>query len=372
MIAQLSQCTGARVGRNLLPIPYATQRVAYLSLSPRLFRATAALARRALARRVVTSFGDSMERHVVVAATEGPDVGFFVEQRPLETTERDDAPDFLKSRFPLHCPHHILHNLLNGHYGRHQLCDARPFRDEQCRHGSHSRPQLSAAEMSYTAPAAGVVIFLPFGLSYGTSCGGASRLVSGCADCEFLDDGDACGSCHRVWHRGSAMPVQGFYGTEGQYASLAKWRESVCLSGSGLPGGGEMDKEEGWEEEDWGDEEWGEEGWDEEEEDGEEGDGEPQWADEAEEAAEDGEDDAPSWGEGRWTSDGSGNWSWTVDFLAPLPAPKTGADAPVPAELRRETLAAPAATEATVAADATVRILELELELARLRRAQPA
>ena len=215
-----------------------------------------------------------MERHVVVAVatTGGPDANYVTELKVLENKETEDSTHFLQHRFPLHCPHHLLHNLLNGQYSRHPLCDARPFHDDRCRYGSHSRPQLSATEISSTAPAAGVVIFLPFGLSYGTSMAGASRFVSGCADCEFLDDGDACGACRRVWHGGSAVPAQGLMGTEGQYASLAAWRESVDLSGSCLPECGEEEADEDWGEEDWEAEDWREE------EDGEEdAEGEETW-----------------------------------------------------------------------------------------------
>jgi len=311
-----------------------------------------------------------MERHTVCAVLgashEGHEgINLDVEARFLPShLETLQATEFLQHRFPRNCPHHLLHNLLNGHYSQHPLCDARPFHDESCRHGSHARPQLTAAEVSATAPAAGVVIFLPFGLSCTTIDG--SRLVSGCADCEFLDEGDACGGCRRVWNGGNAWPARGFTGTEGQNASLATWRESVDLSGSCLPGHEEVDEEES-----WGEEDWGEEDWREEEDYEEDGDGEEAWAweDEAEEhhaaAPTDwgGGDDtaevkAPEWGDGRWASDGYGGWSWTVDFPAALPVPATDASAPVSAEAR----AAPATT---VAADAALRILELELELAR-------
>ena len=311
-----------------------------------------------------------MERHVVVGVptTDGPDAFFVTEQKGLESYERDDATHFLQQRFPLNCPHHLLHNLLNGHYSRHPFCDARPFHDEQCRHGSHSRPRLSAEEMQSTAPAAGVVIFLPFGLSYGTSSGEVSRLVAGCADCEFLDEGDACGGCRRVWHDGCAVPAQGFMGTDGQYASLATWRESVSLSGSGLPEGGGVDEEEGSGEDDWEDEDWGEEDWREEEEDGEDGDGEEDWAQEAGDGhvadqqnwdghvsyvGYDGDQGATGWGDGHWAPDDYAGWSWIVDFPAAPPAPAVTADAPAPAE----------------AAAAAVRILELELDVARLKQA---
>ena len=171
-----------------------------------------------------------MERHVFCAVSGGTD---FVEAEetflPESARERDNALRFLMQRFPLYCPHHLLHNLLNGHYNRHPLCNARPFHDDQCRHGSHSRPQLSEAERSITAPAAGVVIFLPFGLSYGTSSdNSASHFVRGCADCEFLYDGDTCGSCRRVWRDGRAVPAKGFTGCQGQYASQSRPLAREC------------------------------------------------------------------------------------------------------------------------------------------------
>ena len=324
-----------------------------------------------------------MERHVFYAVGSADPGGFAPEGRFLpDAYERDRTIAFLMQRFPPHCPHHLLHNLLNGHYSRHPLCDARPFHDDQCRHGSHSRPQLSAAEISSTAPAAGVVIFLPFGLSYGTSpFENENRLVSGCADCEPLQDGDTCGGCRRVWHpeSGCAVPARGFAGTTGEYASLHAWRESVWLTGSCLPVDGEVDEEECWGEEDWDEEDWGEEDWGEEEEDGEDGEGEEEWADEAEGVAVqgdwdgDGEEEysdqgAPSWGAGRWARDGRGGWSWIVDFPAAPLAPAEAASAPAPAVPPEPAVAATAPAPAE-AAGTVLRVLELELEVARLKQA---
>ena len=324
----------------------------------------------------------AMERHAVTASPDDRGTGGYVFQVSLLPTveEQEEATSFISQRFPAHCPHHLLHNLVNGHYTQHQLCSARPFQNEQCRHGTHARPQLPADEMERCAPAAGALIFLPFGLSCrvnGSGVGCRSRLVAGCADCEFLGDGDTCGACRRVWTHGGAYPARGIRGTEGQYASLATWRESVDLSGACLPECGEVDEEESWGEEDWGEEDWGEE-----EDYEEDGDGEEAWEEEEEEqvaaptdrgggddTGNGGDGGAPAWGDGRWASDGRGGWSWTVDFPVALPAPVAAAVAIVPAAPRPEVPAAPAAAAAS---DATVRILELELELARLRQANPA
>jgi hypothetical protein len=118
-----------------------------------------------------------------------------------------DATAFLQHRFQGHCPHHLLHNLLNLHYGQHPHCTAPPFTNAECRHGSHARPVLSVQEMMATAPATGAVIFLPFGLAC-RAANDQSGIVNGCVDCDFLDDGDVCGSCRRLWHDGNAVPAK--------------------------------------------------------------------------------------------------------------------------------------------------------------------
>jgi hypothetical protein len=52
---------------------------------------------------------------------------------PCYYRQRETDVDFLQRRFPGHCPHHLLHNLLNLHYSRHELCSAAPFTNDECR-----------------------------------------------------------------------------------------------------------------------------------------------------------------------------------------------------------------------------------------------
>ena len=107
-----------------------------------------------------------MDRPTLV--TEFGDAGPEVTVMPLgaRAAWKEDADvGFLQGRFPGTCPHHLHYNLLQLHYGRHPLCTAQPFTNEQCKHGSHQKPVLSGEQMRATAPAEGANIFLPFGLS---------------------------------------------------------------------------------------------------------------------------------------------------------------------------------------------------------------
>ena len=333
------------------------------------------------------------------------DNGLETELHPLGRRslwhEQEDTR-FLSHRFPGFCPHHILHNLLGLHYGRHESCAAAPFSDQRCRHGSHQRPSLSREEMLHAAPAEGAVIFLPFGLSRRA---GDGLLVAGCADCEQLLDGDVCGSCRRRWNAGAHYPVpaNGSPGL-GRLARLAGWRAAVDLTGEEA---GEAPVTEEWREECSEEEWWGEEEWEEEAEE-DWGDAEEEWED-AEEAwdgaaswgaggeadyggggvdwqAQGGpagaEDDG--WGAGRWVEDRWGGWEWVVDFAAPAAAstvPAAIAPAPdvaaVAAAAVQAVLAAGATPAAQVSAGAAasapdvserIRILELELEIEQLKR----
>ena len=335
------------------------------------------------------------------------DSGFNVETelRPFGSRsgwKQDADLDLLHRRFPTHCPYHLLHNLLQLHFGRHEMCTAAPFSVEMCRHGTHAKPVLSQEQMRATAPAEGALLLLPFGLSC-RACDDDVGLVAGCAECESLDDGEACGGCRRVWFGGHPHPATQLP-QDGRPVELEGWRRAV-----GLPGAGGLEGQEEWSDEEEG---WGEEEWEEEEE---------EWEDEEAEywgCAEDGEEDASwdaegdgdcygddygsgddgwqaqggpagagadSWGAGQWVEDGWGSWAWVVDFAAPAAAstvPAAGAPAPDVAAV-----AAAAAVQAVLAAGAApaapgpaagaasapsvskrLRILELKLELKQLKK----
>ena len=277
--------------------------------------------------------------------------------------QREAEVDFLQRRFPSHCPHHLIHNLLNLHYSRHEPCSAAPFTNDECRHGTHARPVLAPAQVRATAPAEGALILLPFGLSCRACDDQSAALVDGCAECELLEEGEVCGGCRRVWLGEHPQPAAQLPQV-GLPLELEEWRLAVGL-GEHLPsaGGTGEPEEEDYEEEQWGEEEW-------EDENGEEEDHEDDgWASAEEEegdASWDADDDgvydgkrgsrnarsgpagagSDGWGAGKWIRDRRGNWEWSVDF------------------------AASAAASAAPAAGATdrVRILELQLELERLKR----
>ena len=70
--------------------------------------------------------------------------------------------DKLLRVYPGSCPHHIIHNLLNGSYNRHRFCTAEPFTRSTCKHGSHARPAPAPNEEPRLAN--GVMVPLGFGL----------------------------------------------------------------------------------------------------------------------------------------------------------------------------------------------------------------
>ena len=75
-----------------------------------------------------------MDRAVLVCVTDDGG-GLDVEVRPPVPRagwQRGMDIDLLQQRFPGHCPHHLLHNLLQLHYSRHELCTAAPFSVEMC------------------------------------------------------------------------------------------------------------------------------------------------------------------------------------------------------------------------------------------------
>jgi hypothetical protein len=246
-----------------------------------------------------------MERPTIVS--EFGEAGHEVAVMPLGARagwKRDADVGFLQGRFPGTCPHHLLHNPLQLHYGRHELCTAQPFSNEQCQHGSHAKPLLTWEQMRLTAPAEGANILLPFGLSSRNNDDDVG-LVAGCADCQFLEDGDVCGSCRRMWLGDSPVPAVEYLRNLGGPADLDNWRDAV-----GLPAPEEaapmQEEEPEKEEEVWGAEEYGEEEWPEEDYEEEAGGKEAEWG-AAEDAGGEGEE---SWDRGEWSQDRRGDWQW--------------------------------------------------------------
>ena len=347
-----------------------------------------------------------MERPTLVSFSSGDGSALATEVRPPFPRAgwlRDMDIALLLRRFPGHCPHHLLHNLLQLHYGRHELCTAPPFSVEMCRHGTHAKPVLSHDQMRATAPAEGALLLLPFGLSCRT-CDDDSGLVVGCADCALLDDDDVCGGCRRVWHGDCPLPASQLLHAHMQ-VDLAGWQLAVGL-GSQVPGSSGPvwqedwnDAEEEWDEEEWEEGEWSD-AWDGDAEeaaswDAEEGgvwdDAGGGWDGHGGPADDDGggdsEEVAGDWGAGRWVEDRSGNWSWVVDFIPAAASTVHAADAPAQDSATVAASAATAAMQAVLAAGAAqaapapagssaaasdvserIRILELELELERLKR----
>ena len=171
-----------------------------------------------------------MERPVIVDVGAAAGGGFETEVWPMGTRpswKKNADIDLLKHRFPGHCPHHLLHNLLQLHYGRHELCTAAPFSVDMCRHGTHAKPVLSPAQMRADAPAEGALLLLPFGLSC-RACDDDVGLVAGCAECELLDDGDFCGGCRRFWDAGSPFPATQLLQC-GRWVDLEEWQRAVGL-----------------------------------------------------------------------------------------------------------------------------------------------
>ena len=345
-----------------------------------------------------------MERPTLVCVSDGDGSALETEVRPPFPRAgwlRDIDIDLLLRRFPGHCPHHLLHNLLQLHYGRHELCTAAPFSVEMCRHGTHAKPVLSPDQVRATAPAAGALLLLPFGLSCRT-CDDDSGLVVGCADCELLDDDDVCGGCRRVWNGSCPLPATLFL-QAGMRVDLADWQLAVGL-GNQMPSSSGPMWQEDWDhtEEEWGEGEWEGEDWsDEWDGDAEDAaswdaggvwdDGGGGWDGQSGPADDDGgddsEDDASDWGAGRWVEGRSGNWSLVVDFAPTAASAVRTADAPAHDSAAAAASAATAAVQAVLAAGAAqaapgptggsaaasgvserIRILELELELERLKR----
>ena len=84
-----------------------------------------------------------MDRPVI--SNGASDSGFDVETevRPFGSRsgwKQDADLALLHRRFPGHCPYHLLHNLLQLHFDRHEMCTANPFSVEMCLHCTHAKP----------------------------------------------------------------------------------------------------------------------------------------------------------------------------------------------------------------------------------------
>ena len=318
-----------------------------------------------------------MERPVIttISGVHGDEVRVLQTGPGRDPFRRAADYAFLQLRFPQHCPYHLLHNLLELHYGKHEWCTARPFSVDQCKYGSHEKPVLTEDQMRVTAPAEGALILLPFGLSC-RSCDDGIGLVAGCAECGlFSTDSSACGGCRRV---GASTPASADVLPSGRTASLAAWQEAVGM-------GEQEPADQGWQEEEMGAVQEDEEEWGDEEEMGDNGEEECYEEEEYEEEEWEGEADAEGEGEdsyshGDWSRDCRGNWQWSVDFTAAKAAdaaplqPAAGLAEVVAAAVQ----AAVAGTQAkptplarapapAQAPDPRARLRELELELATFR-----
>ena len=221
--------------------------------------------------------------------------------------------------------------------------------------------------------------------------------MAGCAECEYLTDGEVCGGCRREWQGERPFPASQVL-QSGRQVDLEEWRLAVGLGSQLLSSSapveheGWSDAEEEWDGEEWeedGSDEWGgggEEGaasWDAEESGGWNGHGGPA----GDNDAGDPEEGPSDWGPGTWAEDRWGNWSWSVDFTptAASAVPAAGTHAPDSAAVAAS--AATAAVRAVLAAgaapaapgpagsaaaapgvDGRIRILELEVSSSSLKR----
>jgi hypothetical protein len=193
--------------------------------------------------------------------------------------------DSLRRFFPGSCPHHIIHNLLNGSYNRHRFCTAEPFTKSICEHGSHARPSPPQEEGPRLAN--GVVVPLGFGL-FGKV--GNTSLFTSCPVC--VDDAAldvACAGCGLAYDGEQAYEPDSAAITAAARRTLWELGESDTAEGEEGEGEEYDEGEEGWdeeaEEEEEGEEEEeyeGEEDWQEEEEwQGEEEESEEELGDES-------------------------------------------------------------------------------------------
>ena len=186
--------------------------------------------------------------------------------------------DKLLRFYPGSCPHHIIHNLLNGSYNRHRFCTAEPFTRSMCKHGSHARPTPAPNEIPRLA--SGVMVPLGFGL-FGMV--GKTEIFISCPAC--VDDVSldvACTAC------GMAHDGEQAYEADNAAISAAARRTLWEMGESGQGEEDEGEEEEG--EEAWGEEAEGEEEWEEEHEEEEEDWQEEEEGDQEEEEDAEGEE----------------------------------------------------------------------------------
>ena len=141
----------------------------------------------------------------------------------------------IRRKYPGHCPYHVTHNILGGHFDRHVSCS----------HGSHANPAQSAEAVSCRSQVAvGKTLQLPLGLSRKA---GSTKLHDGCAACIQNDEyGVACMSCGRAWVRSRRKGSRPVPADEAAYAANARH----CL---GVEGDGEDHQQEGEQPDDgWG------------------------------------------------------------------------------------------------------------------------
>lgn len=84
----------------------------------------------------------------------------------------------VRRKYPGHCPYHITHNVLGGHFSRHGSCTVEPFADGACVHGSHSDQARSTEAMGCSLQVAvGKTLQMPLGFSRRA---GSTKLHDGC------------------------------------------------------------------------------------------------------------------------------------------------------------------------------------------------
>jgi hypothetical protein len=119
----------------------------------------------------------------------------------------------IRRKYPGLCPYQVAHNVLGGHFDRHDACTAAPFCDGVCVHGSHSDPARSAeARGCKDQTAKWKILQLALGFSRRA---GSTKLHDGCAECNEEESLDvACMSCGRAWQasrRKGSRPVAADY-----------------------------------------------------------------------------------------------------------------------------------------------------------------
>ena len=147
---------------------------------------------------------------------------------------REDNVEILRRRFEGYCPYFLLDGLLHLEFAQSAECDARPFSDEECRHGWHSAPP-EFAELVCRPPAwGGPALF--FGRCRGLEDDDRERLYSECPACRGTgDDGDNDNGGAVCKHCGN---------TDGEPYTLLGAEVNGCLASTRLNKGEEDQEEE--------------------------------------------------------------------------------------------------------------------------------